>query len=219
MKDIYLHGNLGLEFGNHFKLDVHSVGESIRALEANFPGKFYKFIKDGTYRIQRSLKDPGLCEEDELKMNLSSKEIHIVPVIQGAKGGGGKGIFTVFLGVALIGAAIAFAPAAAAGGGFFGANMGASVIGGAGLFSGITWGQVALWGVGLALSGVSSLLSSQVNSTSAAARESPEERPSFLFNGATNNTEQGGPVPLVYGKMRVGSTVISGGITTEKLPT
>lgn len=217
MKDIYLYGKLANEFGPHFRLDVKSVGEAVRALEANFSGKFYKSLKDGTYRIQRNLQDVGLKIEDELRMHLGSSEIHIVPVIQGAGGGKGKGIFTAFLGIALIGAAIAFAPAAA-GGGLFGANMGATAFGAFGAT--VSWGQVALYGASLALSGVSSLISSQSPVTSAdyGSREKADERPSFMFNGALNNTEQGGPVPLVYGRMRTGSVVISGGLTAERLP-
>lgn len=219
MKDIYLYGHLAEEFGKHFRLSVRSAAEAIRALEANFPGKFFKSIRDGEYQIQRNVIDPGI-PEDQLKMNLSTSEIHIVPVLAGAKGSKGKGIMTAVLGVALIAAAIAFAPAAAAGSGFLGANLGASVIGGTGLFSSLTFGQVALWGVSLALSGVSSLLTPtpKVSQSSYSNRERPEERPSFLFNGAVNTTEQGGPVPLVYGQMRVGSVVIAGGLNAERLP-
>ena len=33
----------------------------------------------------------------------------------------------------------------------------------------------------------------------------PENRPSFLFNGAVNTSRQGNPVPLCYGQMVVGS--------------
>ena len=44
-----------------------------------------------------------------------------------------------------------------------------------------------------------------------------DNRPSFMFNGAVNVMEQGGPVPIVYGKFRVGSTVVSGGIDVEQI--
>lgn len=69
---------------------------------------------------------------------------------------------------------------------------------------------------GIALQGVSMLLSSSPNlsAPSTQAQEAATKQ-SFLFNGAINVTEQGGPVPLIYGKMRTGSTIISAGITTE----
>jgi predicted phage tail protein len=39
--------------------------------------------------------------------------------------------------------------------------------------------------------------------------------PSYVFNGAVNTQAQGNPVPLLYGRMIVGSAVISAGISAE----
>lgn len=50
-----------------------------------------------------------------------------------------------------------------------------------------------------------------------AARSAPDERASFTFNGATNVIEQGGAVPLAYGRSLLGSTVVSAGIDVEQL--
>lgn len=219
MKTIYLHGHLKEQFGESFKLSVQTAAEAVRALEANFPGKFFMAIRDGIYKIQREPGQPNITE-DQLRFNTSSKEIHIVPVIQGSGGGGkGKGFVGIVLGVALIAAAVAFAPAAAGAGGFLGANLGAAV-GTGGLFGSLTYGNIALWGAGLILSGVSSLLTPtpKLNQNAYVAREKPEERPSFIFNGPVNNTEQGGPIPLVYGRIRTGSVVVSGGLKIERLP-
>lgn len=45
------------------------------------------------------------------------------------------------------------------------------------------------------------------------------QNPSFFFNGTVNVTEQGGPVPIVYGRVnRASSLVLSAGITTENIP-
>lgn len=211
MKTIYLHGHLKEQFGPCFRLDVASVAEALCALEANFSGKFYNSIKDGSYRVCRALIENGMSPE-ELQLRVGSKEIHIVPTVRGAKGGG-KSFFQVILGVTLIAAAVAFAPAAVGAGGLFGANLGATA------FFGITYGQVALFGVSLALSGVSSLLSptAKVDSGAYSGRESPDERPSFIFNGAVNTSEQGGPVPYIFGEVETGSVLINGSLTPEKL--
>lgn len=218
MKTIVLHGHLATEFGKEFRFDVQSVAEALQALEANFTGKFYKAIRDGLYQIRRYTGDTGI-EENALKDNLSTKTIHIVPVIKGRKGKG-KGIVTAILGVALIAAAVYFAPAAAGGGGFLGADLGASVVGGSGLFSGVTFGNIALYGVGLALSGVSSIVTPtpKVNQSNYQNRERPDERPSFLFNGPVNTTEQGGPIMLTYGRIRAGTVVIHAALDVERLP-
>lgn len=50
---------------------------------------------------------------------------------------------------------------------------------------------------------------------SAASREESTKTASYIFDGAENVTEQGHPVPLVYGRFRVGSIVGSAGITTS----
>lgn len=49
----------------------------------------------------------------------------------------------------------------------------------------------------------------------AASREESTKTASYIFDGAENVTEQGHPVPLVYGRFRVGSIVGSAGITTS----
>ena len=41
--------------------------------------------------------------------------------------------------------------------------------------------------------------------------------PSFLFNGANNNIEQGQPVPLLYGTVKIGGTPISQGFKAGEL--
>ena len=38
-----------------------------------------------------------------------------------------------------------------------------------------------------------------------------------ILDGPVNVVEQGGPVPLVYGIIRTGSTVVAGGIQVEQL--
>ena len=70
--------------------------------------------------------------------------------------------------------------------------------------------------VTVALAGISMLMTSSPQlSNPAQQAQDASTKQSFLFNGAVNVTEQGGIVQIVYGKMRVGSTVISAGITTE----
>jgi predicted phage tail protein len=44
-----------------------------------------------------------------------------------------------------------------------------------------------------------------------------DERPSFLYGGPVNITEQGYPIPLVYGTFTVGSTVISAGVDIDEI--
>ena len=48
--------------------------------------------------------------------------------------------------------------------------------------------------------------------------ERPENKPSYSFNGAVNTTAQGHPVPVGYGRLVVGSAVISAGIDVDEVP-
>jgi predicted phage tail protein len=70
-------------------------------------------------------------------------------------------------------------------------------------------------GWGLVLGGVSSLLFTP-KTHDPAATERPENKPSYAFNGPVNTTAQGNPVPVGYGRLRVGSQVISAGLYVEE---
>ncbi|WP_016856008.1 tail assembly protein [Halomonas smyrnensis] len=72
-------------------------------------------------------------------------------------------------------------------------------------------------GVGLALGGASQMLAPSPQVSDYGNRERPDQRPSFLFDGPVNTSTQGLPVPLVYGRVRAGSVVISAGMNAEEL--
>ena len=68
-------------------------------------------------------------------------------------------------------------------------------------------------GVSMIIGGVIQLLSPQRQGKDAATANLP----SYAFDGPVNNTEQGGPVPLKFGRIFTGSTVVSQGLSTERL--
>lgn len=68
-------------------------------------------------------------------------------------------------------------------------------------------------GIGLVASGAMQMLSPQTKGLG--TQDSPNNRPSYSFNGAVNTSVQGGCVPLLYGRMIVGSAVVSAGIYSE----
>lgn len=81
----------------------------------------------------------------------------------------------------------------------------------AGTYFGQPW-AVQL-GAGLAIGGALQMLSPQAKGLG--SQDSPDNKASYSFNGPVNTTAQGNPVPLLYGRMIVGSAVISAGIYTE----
>lgn len=203
MRTIHLYGRLAEEFGSRFNLDVNSVAEAVRALEANFPDRFFRSIREGSYHLALG-DDRGngdLLDQTMLTFRFGKGDFHVTPAIAGA-GGNGKGILTAVVGIAIVGAAIAS-------GGALAAPLASS-----GLLSGITTGQAVLFGASLILSGVSTLLTPTPKVPDLSGTQ---DRKSFFFNSPINVIEQGGPVRVVYGQMRVGSTVISSGLDAESI--
>lgn len=82
-----------------------------------------------------------------------------------------------------------------------------------------SYGSMTAVGNNLILSGVGMILSGLFTPSMPNARNEADNRASFVFNQAVNTIEQGGPVNLVYGRFKTGSTVVSAGIDAEKLMT
>lgn len=221
MRQIFFYGALADKYGPVLRLRANTVGAVVKLMEANFPGQFMKGIMNGTYRVVagKSVDDERATHYDcamvKAGLSLGSKDLHIVPVPEGS---GGGGFFKVALGITLIAAAVVFSGGlAAAGGAGALSGLGTTAFTVAGF--NISYGSIALFGLNLVLGGIAGMLTPtpKIGGSDYADRERPDERPSFIFNGAVNTTEQGGPVPVIYGRMVVGSTVISGGITAEQI--
>lgn len=80
-----------------------------------------------------------------------------------------------------------------------------------GTYFGQTW-AVNL-GAGLVMGGVAQMIAGSPKIS--ATQEAANNRPSFAFDGAVNTIGQGHPVPVLYGRMIVGSAVISAGLAAE----
>lgn len=94
------------------------------------------------------------------------------------------------------------------------AGVALAVAGGAMMYFGVPLGgQVLALGVSLALGGIAELIAPRPKG--AATPEKADNQPSLAFNGAVNTMGQGGPVPLGYGRLLVGSQVISVGFSTN----
>lgn len=205
LRKIHLHGAAAEQFGPVFELDVRSLKEVAQALGALFPA-FRQFLVDNVFRVVAgpTLETGMELGKEQIDFALGKRDIHIVPVTAGAKRAGtGKIIAGILIAIVAWWAAPALIPA-----GFMGAAGSLTIAG----FSNST---IAMMGVSLALSGASQLLAPKQKKQQSAT---VEQKPSFVFNGAVNTTEQGGCVPLIYGRTMVGSTVISAGMTTDDIP-
>lgn len=199
MREVILHGFLTKRFGRSFALEVVSLAEAVRALGSQLPG-FRKAINDNNFRIVigKDRKTGLHLDENHLKMNLPKGNIHIIPATQGAKRGG----FGKIIAGILIAAVAWWNPA-----GLFSA---AGALGGVG----ITAGNAAVMGLGIAVAGLGQVLTP----TQKAKQPDGSNTDSFSLDGVLNVGEQGVPVPLIYGETMVGSVIISAGMTTTPIP-
>lgn len=195
MKTVKLLGELGKKFGKSFTLDIKNPAEAVRALCVNFPELKDHLInseKHGiAYRVMVGNESQSV---DDLHNPSGRQSIKFVPVLMGA-GGGGGGLTNIIIGAVLVvaGFVASFTPLAFASPYLY--AMGASMI----------------------IGGVVQMLTPMPKASSQEMNNQPDNKPSYVFNGAVNTSAQGYPVPVGYGRMIVGSAVISAGIFVEEL--
>ena len=193
MRTIHLYGSLGQAFGRKIRLGVDTVQEAIDALQANFP-KFFNHIRNGHFRVVVGKTEKNGMELDEAMLpgfKLGKQDLHLVPVIEGAKRGG---VGKIIAGIALIGLS-AFGGAALAAPLFAGGSMSMGSIAGA-------------MGTSLLLNGVATMLAPEM--------KSEDQEKSFTMTGPQVTTREGGIVPIIYGRVWTGGTMINGAITIRQ---
>ncbi|MEM8092809.1 tail assembly protein [Morganella morganii] len=194
MVKIELGGVLGKTFGKTHQRLISTTSEAIRALCCTITG-FEQFLNTSksrglTFAVFRGKKNIG---EDDLGFPVTGDVIRIMPVVIGSKRGG---LFQTIFGAVLVAAAV-----------FMSGGIGAAFAAG-----GMT-GFMATTGAAMMLGGIIQMLSPQPNGI--AMKDQGENKPSYAFGAPTNTVSQGYPVPIGYGKRRIGGAVISAGIYVE----
>ncbi|KNC91303.1 tail assembly protein [Trabulsiella odontotermitis] len=188
MTRIELGGVLGKTFGRvHYRL-IRTTGEAVNALSKTVNG-FEKYLNSSRMRglTYAVFKGKKNIGIDDLGFAVTGEVVRIVPVVIGSKK---AGLLQTILGAVLVVVSI-WMP---------GVSIAASNL----LFSA---------GAALTLGGVVQMLSPQPGGL--ASKQDPDNRASYAFGGVTNTTAQGNPVPLLYGKRRIGGAIISAGIYVE----
>lgn len=191
LKKIKLLGHLGKKFGKEYLFDVASPAEAVKALCHQVKG-FKQYMQEGSGRDQKFKIVVGKEVLSDIPKQIhmeTDNNISIVPVVKGA---GGK-----VAGVALIiiGAALTYLSLGTAGAQGY-ALMAA--------------------GVALIAGGVIALTTKTPAGTAPSETNKDNDR-SYLFNGAVNTTQQGQPIPIGYGRMRIGSQVVSASLSTTQI--
>ncbi|MDO5650578.1 MAG: tail assembly protein [Moraxella sp.] len=189
MKTIILHGILAKRFGRYFKLDVKTAKEATHAIACQIPA-FKRFMLDSE---RMGLKFAVFVGKKRTQAtNISERELDHITTTN-----------TIHIMPRLIGS-------------------GGKVMGWLQVIAGVAMVAVGAFtvnpaliaaGVGMALGGVASLLMPTPNTDYNQAEDG--NRPSKGFGGAVTTTEQGNPVPVLYGERLVGGFFASGGMYVE----
>ena len=190
IREVYLHGALGRQYGRRYRLDVASPAEAVRALCTLRPG-LREALREGYWRVVVGAPHVrNTIALAHVHMSVGAQAIHLVPATQ-PRGGDLLSIGEIVVGVALV------------------------------VASYWTGGATLMPGLALVAGGIAGLiteapqLEAGQQATDTATR--PEDRPSFFFQGVTNNSVQGGPVPLVFGTHLTGSIVVGASIANQAI--
>ena len=187
MTTVSLAGRLGEIVGANFSFKTRNLREVLSAIEAN-TGKFRSYLaKNGKRRFAVFVNNKEIDPDVACNIDVRNKSVLIIPVLMGA--------FIASATAAIVGA-MGFSMTVAAG-----ATIAtAATIG----------GKIATFIVGTVLSaalafGLNLLISKLM------APDDPDaaQTSSFMFGQAENITKQGVVVPVGYGRMRIGSRVVS----------
>lgn len=245
MTHVKLMGELGEKFGAEWTSADSSMRDVLKLIDCQVEGLKEYLADCHNKNIQFSIQNGDELFEDEEDLWLPNLKdtVIITPVPTGSGKGlgkliagllllaalifvpGGFGLFTATGGVGAGGVTAAGMAGMQAGGALTIAGAGAGTVTGLSLAQATAAGLtvslsvpgmlVAALGVNLALMGIAEM--------SAPDAGDMTSDPSYLFNGAGKNIEQGQPVPLLYGEMKIGGTPINegfapGSVTTSANP-
>ncbi|WP_313759162.1 tail assembly protein [Atlantibacter hermannii] len=185
MATIRMFGPLGKTFGKTHQRLIRTTHEAFRALAATLPG-FEKYMN--------SSKARGLTYAIFVgKKNIGEDDLEFpnngreIHIVPVIIGSKKAGMLQTILGAVLVVVgAITYAYGGAA-----------LVAGGAGMMAG----------------GIVQMLSPQPSGL--VSKQDADNKASYAFGGVTNTASQAYPVPIAYGKRRIGGAIISAGIYVE----
>lgn len=189
---VRLDGVMGKKFGKEWELDVSSPAEALRMIEANSPGLKRWVLENrekyDAYKVVCVYEDGR--EEALNDDTYIASRTNLKSIRFTPTVAGASGIVKVIVGAVLIV------------GSFYATAAGFPTLGKAMFQVGVT----------LALAGVVEILSPRPTKPDGNA-----DAKSFYFDGAVNTEMQGNPIPLIYGRVMVGSHPISASISVDEI--
>lgn len=204
MTHVKLMGEMGEKFGAEWNMDVSNFRDVFRLIDCQTNG-FKKYLTDCAEEgINFTIQNGEDLVDGTLDAMIAPvKDIVVITPV--AAGAGMSDILKVIFGIFLL----MYGPAMADG--LFSGVEAEGVVELERMNKAKAFTTKAIQGVGtsLAMGGIQSYLTPDTPSTSGK---------SYLFNGPENNVKEGVPVPLLYGQLLVGGSVINFGVEEEALP-
>jgi len=189
---VKLHGCLGDQFGEDWDLEIKSAAEALRAIDANCDGRFYRSLMENDksgikYKIiinSMEFRNETYEKSQDLR-DLKETELFI-----------NKRIETLDIVPCIEGAGGSY--------GLIFSGLGIMALG-----SYMESPMMMLMGLGLTFQGVSNLMATPPKYEEFREIQQANKRQSYLFSGPVNSVSEGGPIPLGYGRLIIGSQLVS----------
>ena len=228
MVKVFLHGALGEEMGEEWDLDIYTPREAIRAIDANNNKLLSYFLeKDkegGKYCV---FVDRDNINLEQLDMQIGHREeLHVIPSLEGATHESASSQHKTFVEKFWAQDISRIGTYTLAGG------LGLSWLGGLDFFQDMSFFGMdsfsmgdALQGLGgfaieigtaMILQGMIGALQKEPDHPEEADKPEQATSTSFIFQNPSNNISQGGVVPLGYGRLRIGSYLISSAVLNSR---
>ena len=186
---LHLYGQMKKDYGDYMDFDARTPREAVTALAYQCP-KYKKYLQENSWHIILGDKENEINEQ-ELDIHLGKyQEVHLIPAIEG-QGKWGTAIAGAVLFV--VGAVLTYTG--------IGAGVGVNLMymGGAMIVGGLI------------------AATTKIPGAKETKKEEKDKRASFLFSGAVNSSTQGLPIPRGYGRVLIGSSVVSASVYAEQL--
>ena len=211
LRTVKVYGHLAEHCGQSvFEALVRVPADAIKFLLCNFP-ELRSLMRDGYYKVAVGKFDLQLADHPEqLHYPMAADDVvKVIPVVSGA---GGRGIGAILVGAALIGVAIASGGAGLA----LNSTQGVGFVGisSAGASANALAAAAGNIGLALTLGGIATMITPVPKPPEAPG----EGQGGFAFSGLQNTSQEGIPVPVVYGEMIVGSVVLSTKLVADLVP-
>lgn len=188
-----LYGELGEKYGKTFELECGTVRQGLDILFANFKTMKQHIIDSDKWLAGYEVwanEVPLEATDTDFTLVRQSASVKIIPVVCGA-----SSTARIIIGVVMV------------------------VVGAVLTYFGNPYGPLLMkMGVVMIIGGVAEKLAPKPKLNSASERNVTDKATSYIFSGPVNNTKQGAAVPIGYGRMLVGSNVISSAFTTVDIP-